>query len=177
MDAPRRIAPCTGSPGVTGLRKAAAQAPAASASARKSGRRPKLSEQQRAEVVDAVVSGRRTAAQMARHHEVSEPTVSRILAAHRAGIAAAVPDDQPGTGSQGAGLIVGSLPVTALDQRLAIMGTSVSGKTYAAKGLVERLLDAGARVCIVDPLGVWWGLRARADGGIPGPHPVVVFGG
>ncbi len=123
------------------------------------------------------MSGRHTAAHMARHHKVSEPTVSRILAAYRAGIAVVAPHDAPGTGSQGAELIVGYLPVTALDQRLAIVGTSGSGKTYAAKGLVECLLDQGARVCVVDPLGVWWGLRDLADGSAPGPHPVAVFGG
>jgi uncharacterized protein len=49
------------------------------------------------------------------------------------------------------------LPTTALDDRIAIVGTAGSGKTYTAKGFVERLLDAGARVTIVDPLGVWWG--------------------
>jgi len=32
-------------------------------------------------------------------------------------------------------------------------------------------------VCVVDPLGVWWGLRVAAGGGTPAPHPVVVFGG
>jgi hypothetical protein len=58
----------------------------------------------------------------------------------------------------------------------AIVGTAGSGKTYAAKGFVERLLDSGARVAIVDPLGVWWGLRANADGSAAG-FPVVVFGG
>jgi hypothetical protein len=47
---------------------------------------------------------------------------------------------------------------------------------YAAKGFVERLLESGARVAIVDPLGVWWGLRASCDGRAPG-YPVVVFGG
>jgi hypothetical protein len=31
-------------------------------------------------------------------------------------------------------------------------------------------------VAIVDPLGVWWGLRASADGSAAG-YPVVVFGG
>jgi Helicase HerA, central domain len=54
--------------------------------------------------------------------------------------------------------IAGVLPLSALDERLAIVGTSGSGKTYAAKGLVERLMDRGGRVCVVDPLGVWWGL-------------------
>ncbi len=52
---------------------------------------------------------------------------------------------------------------------------SGSGKTYAAKGLVERLMDRGGRVCVVDPLGVWWGLRARADGTAASGYPVVVF--
>src|ERR1044072_7944001 len=56
------------------------------------------------------------------------------------------------------------LPTTALDDRIAIVGTAGSGKTYTAKGFVERLLDAGARVTVVDPLGVWWGLRAGAEG-------------
>ena len=64
-----------------------------------------------------------------------------------------------------------------MDERFAIVGTSGSGKTYAAKGLVERLMDRGSRVCVVDPLGVWWGLRAGTDGGSPSPYPVVVFGG
>lgn len=48
------------------------------------GRRPKLSAQQRADIVENVLSGRKTAAQMARLYGVSQPTVSRILAAHRA---------------------------------------------------------------------------------------------
>jgi DNA helicase HerA-like ATPase len=43
--------------------------------------------------------------------------------------------------------------MTALDDRIAIVGTAGSGKTYTAKGFVERLLDARARVTIVDPLG------------------------
>ena len=69
-----------------------------------------------------------------------------------------------------------ALPAAALDDRIAIVGTAGSGKTYAAKGFVERLLDIGARVAIVDPLGVWWGLRASADGSAAS-YPVVVFGG
>src|ERR1700733_4864733 len=72
--------------------------------------------------------------------------------------------------------VAGILSAAALDERLAIVGTSGSGKTYAAKGLVEHLLSASARVCVVDPLGVWWGLRSSADGATAG-YPVVVFGG
>jgi polynucleotide 5'-kinase involved in rRNA processing len=47
------------------------------------------------------------------------------------------------------------LSTAALDDRIAIVGTAGSGKTYAAKGFVERLLDTSARVAVVDPLGVW----------------------
>jgi uncharacterized protein len=69
-----------------------------------------------------------------------------------------------------------ALSSDALDDRIAIVGTARSGKTYAAKGFVECLLGAGARVAVIGPLGVWWGLRASADGAAPG-YPVVVFGG
>ena len=150
----------------------------ARAAGRKPGRRPKLAGPQRAAVVEEVLSGRSTAAGMARHHGVSEATISRVLAAHRA--LADAPDESRPVGLDGAqdNGIAGVLPVAALDERLAIVGTSGSGKTYAAKGLVERLLEQGARVCVVDPLGVWWGLRAGPDGGAsPLPCPVVVFGG
>jgi polynucleotide 5'-kinase involved in rRNA processing len=57
--------------------------------------------------------------------------------------------------AEGGGLPLVSLLAEALDDRIAIVGTAGSGKTYAAKGFVERLLESGARVAIVDPLGVW----------------------
>lgn len=56
---------------------------AARAEGRVGGRRPKLTAQQRADIVENIRSGRRTAAQMARLYAVSQPTVSRILAAWR----------------------------------------------------------------------------------------------
>ena len=158
--------------------RTAAGSAVARAAGRKPGRRPKLTGQQRAAVVEQVLSGRSTAAGMARHHGVSEATISRVLAAHR--VLADAPGESRPVGLDGAqdSRIAGALPATALDERLAIVGTSGSGKTYAAKGLVERLLEQGARVCVVDPLGVWWGLRAGPDGSAsPLPCPVVVFGG
>ena len=145
---------------------------------RRLGRRPKLTEQQRALIAEAVLSGRETAARMARRHKVSEATVSRAMAAYRA-VADALRVGPPRAEDAGESqAIAGVLPLSVLDERLAIVGTSGSGKTYAAKGLVERLMDQGARVCVVDPLGVWWGLRHGADGAAsPSPYPVVVFGG
>jgi hypothetical protein len=68
------------------------------------------------------------------------------------------------------------IPDAAVKESGAIIGRTGSGKTYVAKGLVERLLSEEARVCIIDPTGVWWGLRSSADGKAPA-FPVVVFGG
>jgi len=149
----------------------------AQAEGRRSGRRPKLTEQQRVLVADAVLSGRSTAAHMAREYKISAPTVSRVVAARRAKIDGSEKDRAVLEASRQDDKVVGVLPLSALNGRLAIVGTSGSGKTYAAKGLVELLMDGGRRVCIVDPLGVWWGLRAGADGGDAGGYPVVVFGG
>ncbi len=70
-----------------------------------------------------------------------------------------------------------SLPEASLARHVAILGTSDAGKTYAAKGEVERLLDAGARVCVIDPTGVWYGLRLAPDGVTASRFDVVVFGG
>lgn len=56
---------------------------AARAEGRVGGRRPKLTSAQRADVIENVMSGRRTAAQMARLYKVSQSTISRILAAAR----------------------------------------------------------------------------------------------
>lgn len=63
--------------------RTAAGLAAARAEGRVGGRRPKLTAQQRADIVENVRSGRRTAAQMARLYRVSGPTISRILAADR----------------------------------------------------------------------------------------------
>jgi len=69
-----------------------------------------------------------------------------------------------------------TIPNEALDDRLAFVGTSGSGKTYAAGTAVERLLANKSKVVIVDPLDVWWGLRVSADGVRPA-FPVIIFGG
>lgn len=63
-----------------------------------------------------------------------------------------------------------------LHERLAIVGGTGSGKSYTARGLVERVLGAGGRVGVIDPTGVWYGLRMKPDGKGAG-FPVVMFGG
>lgn len=67
--------------------------------------------------------------------------------------------------------------VPFLDKATAIVGTTGAGKTFAAKGAVERLLELGRRVIVIDPTGAWYGLRAGADGTAAGGFPVLIFGG
>jgi hypothetical protein len=69
-----------------------------------------------------------------------------------------------------------AIPDAALDADIAILGKKGRGKTYAARGLVERLLEMKRRVLVLDPLSTWWGLRLAADGKREG-FPIVVFGG
>lgn len=67
-------------------------------------------------------------------------------------------------------------PPEAMEEHSAIIGKTGAGKTYTAKGFAEDLLAEGARFCVIDPTGVWWGLKSSADGESEG-FPVVVFGG
>lgn len=68
------------------------------------------------------------------------------------------------------------IPEATLDQHIAILGKTRSGKSSAMRILIEHLLDAGKPVCIIDPKGDWWGLKSSSDGKKAG-YPVVIFGG
>ncbi len=65
---------------------------------------------------------------MARRYNVSEATISRLLAASRAGALRSAANGQTGKDTVPADRIAGVLPVSALGERLAIVGTSGSGK-------------------------------------------------
>src|SRR5688500_6199055 len=69
-----------------------------------------------------------------------------------------------------------TIPDAALNQHIAVLGKTGSGKTYAAKGIVEQLLRDDRQVCVLDPTGAWWGLRLGADGKGRG-FDVVLLGG
>lgn len=58
----------------------------------------------------------------------------------------------------------------------ALLGQRGSGKTYASRVLSEELLAAGVQTVILDPMGVFWGLRSSATGTKEG-LPIPVFGG
>lgn len=64
------------------------------------------------------------------------------------------------------------LPPDVVKQRLAFLGRTGSGKTYAAMKLVELMLDASMQVVVLDTVGVWPGLRTG-----PKPFSIPVFGG
>lgn len=49
-------------------------------------------------------------------------------------------------------------------QTLAAIGRKGAGKTYLATVLAEQMLDAGAQLVAIDPVGNFWGLRVAADG-------------
>ena len=61
-----------------------------------------------------------------------------------------------------------ALPIQAVTKTFAILAIRGSGKTYTGAVLAEGLLEAGQHVVVFDPVGVWWGLRASADGKGPG---------
>lgn len=64
----------------------------------------------------------------------------------------------------------------AITQTIAVLGNRGSGKTYGAAVLAEEMLATKQQLVVIDPLGVWWGLRSSADGKEPG-YPIVIIGG
>jgi hypothetical protein len=68
------------------------------------------------------------------------------------------------------------LPTEAVTQTFAILAKRGAGKTYTANVMAEEMLKANLHVVIVDPIGVWWGLRASADGKSEG-LPIIIAGG
>lgn len=56
------------------------------------------------------------------------------------------------------------LPASADTQKIAFLGNSGAGKTYGTGVFVERLLENGSQVVIIDTVGNWFGLRLAANG-------------
>lgn len=68
------------------------------------------------------------------------------------------------------------VPLAIATHKLAIVAESGAGKTYTAGVLVEQLLAAGVQVIVLEPVGVWPGLKSSADGKRPG-FAILVLGG
>ncbi len=69
-----------------------------------------------------------------------------------------------------------TMPADAVTQTIGIIAKRNAGKTHTGVVLTEEMLDVGAQVVVLDPLGVWWGLRSTIDGKGKG-YAAVVFGG
>lgn len=69
-----------------------------------------------------------------------------------------------------------TLPLDAVTQTFGVLAKRGVGKTYTAAVFVEELLKADRQVVVVDPIGVWFGLRSSADGKHAG-LPIIVMGG
>lgn len=54
-----------------------------------------------------------------------------------------------------------TLPADAVTQVIAILGRRGSGKTNTAVVLAEKMLAANQPIVVLDPLGVWWGLKSK----------------
>jgi hypothetical protein len=68
------------------------------------------------------------------------------------------------------------LPLEAVTQTFGILAKRGVGKTYTAKVFTEELLKNNLPVVVIDPIGVWWGLRSSADGKSAG-LPITIAGG
>lgn len=69
-----------------------------------------------------------------------------------------------------------SLPIDAVTSTMVIYGGKGMGKTNLASVLVEEFAAARLRFAVIDPMGVWWGLRHSADGKAVGVE-VLILGG
>lgn len=68
-------------------------------------------------------------------------------------------------------------PESMLNQHIAVLGKTGSGKTSTTKLIVEQLVAAGRRVCVLDPIkSDWWGMISTADGKHAG-LPFNILGG
>lgn len=61
------------------------------------------------------------------------------------------------------------LPSGVLDNHIAVLGKTGSGKTSTSKLIVEHVVAQGFRVCVLDTVkSDWWGLTSSRDGKHPG---------
>lgn len=68
------------------------------------------------------------------------------------------------------------LPDRVVTGTAAIIGARGSGKSYLASVVAEGMIRGNLPLVVIDPTGVWWGLRVAADGKTGG-LPIAIIGG
>ena len=68
------------------------------------------------------------------------------------------------------------LPKNVVTSTLIVYGGKGMGKTNFGSVLVEEMNKAGLRWSVLDPIGVWWGLRHSRDGKGPGIECLILGG-
>lgn len=69
-----------------------------------------------------------------------------------------------------------SLPTDAVTSTIVVYGGKGMGKTNLASVLVEEFAAAHLRFAVIDPMGVWWGLRHSASGKGAGVKALILGG-
>jgi len=70
-----------------------------------------------------------------------------------------------------------ALPLDAVTQTFLILGKRGSGKSSTATTMAEQMIRAKQTIAVLDPVDVWYGLKAGRDGRADGGLGVYVFGG
>lgn len=69
-----------------------------------------------------------------------------------------------------------ALPIDAVTETFAFLAKRGAGKSYAASVMVEGMLDLMLQVVVLDPMGIWYGLRTKKDGKSAG-YQIPIIGG
>lgn len=69
------------------------------------------------------------------------------------------------------------LPIEAAGETILIVGKRGSGKSSTGTRFAEQFIRADVPIAVLDPVDVWWGLKAGRDGRRNGGLEVYVFGG
>src|SRR4051794_22448808 len=69
-----------------------------------------------------------------------------------------------------------ALPEDMVTSTSVVYGGKGMGKTNLGSVIVEEMTKARLRWCVLDPMGVWWGLRHSKDGKGPGIECVILGG-
>lgn len=69
-----------------------------------------------------------------------------------------------------------SLPTNAVTEVISVLATRGAGKSFGSAAFIEELYAAALQFVVIDPMGVYWGLRSSYDGKKAGLK-IIVLGG